>query len=661
VGDARQHEDAVRTRDAPPRRDEARASHIAEHSPDGICVISADDLKVSYANPACGVVLERDAEAVSGRHIGEVLPSGGEALVELLVAARDSGTSARVSNFRCGEGREWTVQVIPRLDDETGEVTELVLFIGDATEHRELVRAADRAAEAERRRADELDVVFASLADAVVLADSDGRIRKYNAEAVELFGLGNAANLTIASPQLTLSRPDGVAMQSQESPLARALRAEVLRGEEAVVARLARRQRRVSVAAAPVLTDGEVTGAVAVFHDISGIREAEERMERALQAERQRAREAHTLYHAARAISSDLNLQERLRVLAETMAEGVGVSRCCILLLEGETTKGAATFGMGEEDSARLYGFPERLACARGLEVVRQRRPAYVADAATDELSDPERATALNLKSVLIVPLVYGSRVTGIAYLDEPGTRRRFSESNRAMAMAIAAQGAVAIENARLYEVEQDRARMLEFMMAELNHRVKNNLAIVCGLLSLQLTEGDPHATKESVLRDCMARIQSIALIHQILHEEDMDAVDMKETARRIAGMACDTFAAAGQRITWRVRGDRLMLPCKLATSLGVAMNELICNAVKHGFAGRSQGRITVTLRAGDRIRITVSDDGCGVPADFDLSRDGRVGALVVTGLAEAELGGSFHLRTNARGGTTAGISFPRP
>jgi two-component sensor histidine kinase len=229
------------------------------------------------------------------------------------------------------------------------------------------------------------------------------------------------------------------------------------------------------------------------------------------------------------------------------------------------------------------------------------------------------------------------------------------------IAMGISAHGAVAIENARLYAVEQERSRMLQFMMEELNHRVKNNLAIVCGLLALQLNESDPKATRESVLRDCMTRIQSISLIHEMLHRDEPDAVDMRAAARRIGAIVCETFAPPQQEIAYRVRGDRLLMPSKFATSLGLVINELVSNAVKHGLAGRDAGRISVTISAGERIRISVSDDGRGLPADFEPERDGHIGTLVTRDLLERELGGSFALRRNPSGGTTAVLVFPAP
>jgi len=635
--------------------------------PAAIIVVAADDLAALHANRACAELLALEPEKIRGRPIGEVLPGDDQGLLDLFRAARDTCTPLCINNFRfSGDAdveRVWTLRLTPKFRAATGKVTELILSLADASEHVRLARAAERAAEAERQRAEQLDAVFASMADAVVLVDAAGKVKKCNDAAAAMFDLGTATELGLDAPQLALNRLNGAPIAAHESPLARALRMETVQREEATVARPGRPPRLASVSAAPVFADGAVSGAVAVFHDISDIRDAEQRVARALHAERRRAREARTLYDAARAVSSDLNLRDRLNVVAETMAEAVGVRRCFILLVRDSELRVAAAFGVSPGDAELLDAAivsRSGLAAARS-QAMEKRRAAYVAvaDAGPETLADGNPARALNMKSALLVPLAYGNRVTGLAVLDEPGARRKFTESDRAIAIAISAQGAVAIENARLYEVEQERARMLEVMMAELNHRIKNNLAIVSGLLALQITESDPNATKESALRDCITRIQSISLIHQILHEENVDAVDMRETARRIAGMVCDTLSAPGRRIGCQVRGDVLMIPCKAATSLGLAINELVCNAVKHGLAGRPRGRVSITIKAGDPLRISVSDNGRGLPHGFDPAVHGHVGLLVVRGLVETELNGTFVLRRNPRGGATALLSFP--
>jgi PAS domain S-box-containing protein len=642
-----------------------RQADVIDHIPVAIAIICAEDLAVRRVNPAWAELLGIAPDDAVGKHLSEILGPTDDSLFDLIRAARESRSDFRVSNVQlrdCGN-RVFGLHVVPRSRSSRRPVEQLVLVLNEDTERRQLMRAADAAAEAERRRADELDAVFASIADAVVLADSAGKVRKHNAAAAALFDLRDASGLGIDAPELELRRTTSEPIAPHDAPLARALRMESVQREEAVVVRPGRPRRVVSASAAPVMSGPVVTGAVAVFHDIGDLLGAGRRLTRALRAERRRAHEARSLYDAWRAVSSGLSLRERLDVVAKTMADAVGVGRCYLLLLDGSLLRPAAAFGLSPE--AR-QGFDRTTVALRRIgaatrRAIEARRAQDVGDARSELPEDWRLACARDLKSALVVPLVYGNRVSGIAYLDEPDVRRRFREQDRSLATAISGQGAIAIENARLYEAEQDRARMLEAMMAELNHRVKNNLAVISGLLALQLTQSDPAATRESVLRDCITRIQSLSLIHQVLHDEDLDAVEIKETTRRLGEMVCDAFGGPGRKISFRVRGDRLMLPCKIGTSLGLAINELICNAIKHGFAGRAQGRIVVTIRVGEQIRISVRDDGCGLPPDYDPARNGHVGTLITRTLIEGELGGSFILRNNPRGGVTALLVFPPP
>ena len=76
------------------------------------------------------------------------------------------------------------------------------------------------------------------------------------------------------------------------------------------------------------------------------------------------------------------------------------------------------------------------------------------------------------------------------------------------------------------------------------------------------------------------------------------------------------------------------------------AINELITNAVKHGFAGRREGSIVVSLQEGaGKVLVQVRDDGVGLPEGFDPSRDARLGLRIVQGIVEQDLGGEFTRR----------------
>jgi two-component sensor histidine kinase len=126
----------------------------------------------------------------------------------------------------------------------------------------------------------------------------------------------------------------------------------------------------------------------------------------------------------------------------------------------------------------------------------------------------------------------------------------------------------------------------------------------------------------------------------------------------KLAAMVAAANASEGQQIAVNVQAEPLSLPSKKATSLALVANELIANALRHAFPGRSRGRVEVTLAQHDReVLLEVADDGVGLPADFDLRRDARTGLRVGQRLVERDLRGELTLDRD--GGTRAAVRFP--
>jgi two-component sensor histidine kinase len=134
----------------------------------------------------------------------------------------------------------------------------------------------------------------------------------------------------------------------------------------------------------------------------------------------------------------------------------------------------------------------------------------------------------------------------------------------------------------------------------------------------------------------------------------------MKESSRRIGEIARRYAGRSAEEITLHISGARVMLSSAKAASLSMAIIELLDNALHHGLRAPARGRVMVSLSQSDRqVMVTVSDDGAGLPADFDLSRQARLGLRIVTGVVAQDLGGEFQMVSKGIG-TTAQIRFPR-
>jgi len=205
-------------------------------------------------------------------------------------------------------------------------------------------------------------------------------------------------------------------------------------------------------------------------------------------------------------------------------------------------------------------------------------------------------------------------------------------------------------------------------VIKEIHHRVKNNLQTVSSLLRLQMRR-TRHPEVEHVYRDSINRINSIALIHEMLAYEDADAISFHTVVDRIAKNVISSSAEPDQAIRASVYGTELVLHSQQATTLALAVNELIQNSVVHAFADRESGEIAVTLcKAGQIVSIRIADNGVGMrmrdarsgasgASSADKQKD-RLGLKIVETLVSENLDGVLDIHSDEQG-TSAQITFP--
>jgi len=194
----------------------------------------------------------------------------------------------------------------------------------------------------------------------------------------------------------------------------------------------------------------------------------------------------------------------------------------------------------------------------------------------------------------------------------------------------------------------------------EIHHRVKNNLQTISSLLRLQ---GRRFTSPEAKLaiEESVRRIRAIALVHETLSREAGDDVAFVEIVRPLTRMVEEGMSSPEHPVHFSVEGDGAFLPATIATPLSVVLNELLQNAIDHAFPPhldlRSQpGRVVVTLHNdGERLEVTVVDDGVGLPEDFSVDAVTGLGLSIVRTLVSSELMGSIELERGSRGGERPG------
>jgi two-component system, chemotaxis family, CheB/CheR fusion protein len=203
---------------------------------------------------------------------------------------------------------------------------------------------------------------------------------------------------------------------------------------------------------------------------------------------------------------------------------------------------------------------------------------------------------------------------------------------------------------------ERKRVQLADAMVAEISHRTKNNLAIVAGLLQLQLDREGASASHADLIRDAVTRIMSFAALHEQMSQRQAGDVELVDAVRRIAEV--DRQALAGGRVDISVEGTPVVYPASVATNLCVVANELVTNAIKHGATSDGVPRVEVRIsREEGRLVLSVWNSHHPVAADFEPGAGARTGLGLVRTIVEDGSGGTFTLVPD-RGGTLARVTL---
>jgi len=197
-----------------------------------------------------------------------------------------------------------------------------------------------------------------------------------------------------------------------------------------------------------------------------------------------------------------------------------------------------------------------------------------------------------------------------------------------------------------------------EVLLHEIHHRVKNNLQLISGLLDLTRIR-TPDESTNSILTDLMQKILTMAQIHTRLYEsKQFGKISLGDQIRDQIAALSDMYSQKGHKITCEINSVELYLTVDQAIPCALVVNEILSNAYKHAFKGRQHGTIEISVRQENgQVRITVRDDGIGMPADLDISRTNTLGIKLIRTLVQFQLKGS--LMMNSRNGTEIIVEFP--
>lgn len=182
-------------------------------------------------------------------------------------------------------------------------------------------------------------------------------------------------------------------------------------------------------------------------------------------------------------------------------------------------------------------------------------------------------------------------------------------------------------------------------LVKEVHHRVKNNLAVIAGLIGMQSgTLDDPKA--QIAFEECQRRVVSMAMIHEFLYAtEHLDRVNFGQYARQLAGELSSSYAIEPGVVEVAVEAEEIELSVHRAVPCGLILNELLSNAMKYAFPNGRKGRIEIRFgrcakssgpdESGGDVVLTCSDNGVGIPEGFDWMNASSLGLQIIRILAK--------------------------
>ncbi|KHK02977.1 sensor histidine kinase [Desulfovibrio sp. TomC] len=195
-----------------------------------------------------------------------------------------------------------------------------------------------------------------------------------------------------------------------------------------------------------------------------------------------------------------------------------------------------------------------------------------------------------------------------------------------------------------------------ELLLREVHHRVKNNLQVISSLFFLQ-AEVTANAEARAVLLESRTRIASMALVHEGLYRSgDFGHIDLADYVTRLAGQLQSSLGQRGG-VCCKLGLEPIFVSIEKAAPLGLVLNELITNAIKHAYGPGQSGEVQVGARLeGDTIRVTVGDHGKGLPEGFSIEGTESLGMQLVANLTRQLQG---QVRAENAGGARFTLIFP--
>lgn len=326
-----------------------------------------------------------------------------------------------------------------------------------------------------------------------------------------------------------------------------------------------------------------------------------------------RWREAETLRKAAEAITQSLSLNERMEVILEQLFQVLPYDSASVQLLREDYMEIVEGRGFTNRDEVIGLRFPI-MGNNVNAEIVKNKAPLVLGNVAINYPHCFEFPHE-HVVSWLGVPLIVQDRLIGMLTVDSIEVNY-FTQEHVRLVVPFANQVAAALENAQLYEQARQDAKTKANLLKEVNHRVKNNLSAIIGLLYAERRHAGVKDDEvyQSIMNGLINRIRGLASVHNMLSASEWSPLRLSEMTLQLINTGLQMLPR-DKRAVVSVATSDVLVNSKQANNLALAINELATNTIKHATAKQDTVKITVEFEHSDnQIALIYKDDGPGYP-----------------------------------------------
>jgi PAS domain S-box-containing protein len=540
-------------------------------------------------------------------------------------------------------------------------IDELVTSRRRISELKNSINELDRIKKSLQKNEEELEAIFNGANSGIAVLDKTGKIIRINRRVKEVGGyrekeiIGKRFSLLKMFPPRSITKMLSVFNKLRKGQDVPPYEMELYtrKGEKIIV------EVRNSI----LRKKGRFEGVIAILTDITKQRQAE--------AEVLKQSKYNELRAEIWKKSADPSLTEEkdlIQELLNTVGPFIDVSRATYLpfnperkafVTELQWYKKKAGSSLGEDislDLAKNFFGRECVEIPKDIDKIKK----TLVPSKAIKLYASTKLKRHKIKSYLVVPYGDIDRPKGIFTFSECKKERKWTELEKRILSEVVNIVSMKTEQIKAEQLIKTSLKEKEVLLREIHHRVKNNLQVISSLLNLQ-AQYLKNKQDLAMFNESKDRVRSMALIHEKLYQsQNLARIDFAGYIRDLIYRLFRSYEADSGKIDLKMDVKDVSLGVDIAVPCGLIVNELISNCLKHAFPDGKKGEIRVGLQSinMNEVELKVSDNGVGLPDDFDFRESKSLGMQLVNILAEDQLGGMIEL--NRTEGTEFKIKFKR-